>query len=116
MFKLFICTALIYLPIAIPCGMLCFFVVRRSLQQENRIVRIVVRAGFLLCLAMLTAGIIYGVLRFSGTVMFAADNYISYNWFDTSWRDDGFKYIYGCGTVFMGFVTAFLLETRNVKK
>ena len=93
-----------------------FFCCSAEFTTENRIVRIVVRAGFLLCLAMLTAGIIYGVLRFSGTVMFAADNYISYNWFDTSWRDDGFKYIYGCGTVFMGFVTAFLLETRNVKK
>ena len=115
MFKLFIQTALINLPIAIPCCMLCFLVARWSLRQENRIVRVVIRVGFLLCLAILTAGMIYGALRFSGTIMFATDNGISYNWFDTSWRDDGFNYIYGCGTVFVGFVTAFLFETRNVK-
>ena len=28
----------------------------------------------------------------------------------------GFKYIYGCGTVFVGLVTAFLLETRKAKR
>lgn len=116
MFKLFMQTALINLPIAIPCCMLCFLVARWSLWQENRIVRVVIRVGFLLCLAILTAGMIYGALRFSGTIMFATDNGISYNWFDASWRDDGFNYIYGCGTVFVGFVTAFLFEIRNAKK
>lgn len=116
MLKLFIGTALLYLPIAIPCCILCFGVVRRSLQQKDRIVRIVARAGFLLCLAVLTAGMIYGALRFSGAIMFATDNQISHNWFSASWRDDGFKYLYGCGTVFAGFVTAFLLERRNAKK
>ena len=116
MFKLFICTALLYLPAALPCWMLCFFVVRRCLHQENRIVRAVVRAVFLLCLAILTVGMIYGALRFSGTIMFASDNCISYNWFDASWRDDGFKYIYGCGTAFAGFLAAFLLEQGNLKK
>ena len=116
MFKLFIGRALMCLPFAMLCWMLCFFLAWRSLQQKNRIVQVVVRMGFLLCFAILTTGMVYGVLRFSGTIMFTTDNGISYNWFDASWRDDGFKYIYGCGTVLAGFVTAILFEAKNVKK
>lgn len=93
MLKGIIITALIYLPIALPYGMLCFFAARWSLRRKNRLIRFITRTGSLLCLTILTAGIIYGILRFSGTIMFADDNTISYNWFDASWRDDGFGYV-----------------------
>ena len=43
MFKLFIGRALMCLPFAMLCWMLCFFLAWRSLQQKNRIVQVVVR-------------------------------------------------------------------------
>ena len=115
MLKLLICTALMYLPIALPCGMLCFFVARWCLQRKNQITVSIVRTGLLLCFIILTVGIIYGTLRFSGTIMFADDNTISYNWFNSSWRDDGFGYIYKCGVAFIGIGAAVLLEKRSNK-
>ena len=115
MLKLFVCTALMYLPIALPCGILCFVVARWSLQRKNRIVKLVARTIVLFCLMTLSAGMIYGILRFSGTIMFSSDNTISYNWFDASWRDEGFDYIYKCGTAFIGIVTAVISVKRNTK-
>ena len=115
MLELLMGTALLYFPIALPCGMLCFLIVRRSLQGKHRFVRFIVRAGLFLCLTILIAGIIYGALRFSGTILFTDDNTVSYNWFGASWRDDGFKYIYTCGIAFIGIVTAFLFEKRSWK-
>lgn len=115
MLKLVVCTALMYLPIALPCGILCYIVARWSLQRKNKIVKLVVRAVGLFCLMALGTGIIYGVLRFSGTIMFVSDNTISYNWFDASWRDDGFNYIYKCGTAFIGIIAAVLSVKRTTK-
>lgn len=116
MLKLLICTALMYLPIALPCGILCFFVARWCLQRKNRIAGSIVRTGLPLCLIILAVGIIYGALRFSGTILFADDNTISYNWFDSSWRDDGFGYIYRCAVAFIGIGAAVLFEKRSKKQ
>ena len=115
MLKLVVCTALMYLPIALPCGIFCFVVAHWSLQQKNKVVRLVVKTVGLFCLIALGTGIIYGILRFSGTIMFSSDNTISYNWFDASWRDEGFDYIYKCGTAFIGIITAVLSVKRTAK-
>ena len=115
MLELVVCTALMYLPIALPCGILCFVAARWSLQQKNKAVRLVVRPVGLFCLIALGMGIIYGVLRFSGTIMFVSDNTSSYNWFDASWRDDGFNYIYRCGTAFIGIIAAVISVKRDTK-
>ena len=36
MLKLFVCTALIYLPIALLCGILCFAAARGALRRTGR--------------------------------------------------------------------------------
>ena len=113
MLKLVIDTALLYSPLALLWGALGFFAVRWSLRRKNKVVRRIVKAGLLLCLAALTAGVLYGILRFSGTIMFADDNTISYNWFDASWRDDGFEYVYKCGIAFVVIAAAVLSERKQ---
>jgi hypothetical protein len=45
--------------------------------------------------------------------MFARDNTGSYNWFDASWRDNGFNYIYRCGIAFIGIIAAVMSVKRN---
>lgn len=113
MLKLVISTALLYLPLALLWGVLGFFAARWSLRRKNKVMRRIVKAGFLLCLAAMIAGVLYGILRFSGTIMFADDNTISYNWFDASWRDDGFEYIYKCGAVSVVIAAALLSERKQ---
>jgi hypothetical protein len=113
MFKLFIGTALLYLPLAVPCGMLCFIVTRWSLRRKNRIMRRILNTGILFSFMISAAGIVYGILRFSGILIFAKDNTVSYNWFDASYRDEGFKYIYSCGVLFLSLVIAGLSQRSS---
>ena len=114
MLKLFVCTALIYLPIALLCGMLCFAAARWGLRRKNRTVRSVVKAGSLLCLAVLASGVMYGILRFSGIILFASDHAVSHHWFGASWRDEGFRCIYLCSIAFIGIAAALWAENRRV--
>lgn len=96
------------LPFALPLGMLCFLFMRWCLQRRNKVVDAVVKIVFLLCMLALVGGMVYGTLRFGGVICFPDDNTGSQNWFDTSWRDDGFAYVYWCGVAALGFVVAFL--------
>lgn len=114
MLKLFVCTALIYLPIALLCGMLCFAASRWGLRRKNRAVRSVVKAGSLLCLAVLASGVMYGILRFSGIILFASDHAVSHHWFGASWRDEGFRCIYLCSIAFIGIVAAHRAENGRI--
>lgn len=114
MLKLFVCTALIYLPIALLCGMLCFAAARWGLRRKSGTVRSLVKAGVLVCLTALAVGVIYGVLRFSGVLLFAGDHAVSHHWFDASWRDEGFRCIYLCSAAFLGIAAAHRAENGRI--
>ena len=108
MIKETIMTALLGLPITIPLGVAAYGLLRLLLERFRRIVQ----TGCVLTLVLLGAGILYGVLRFSGMIVFPNDNSCSVNWLNDSWRDDGFRYMYGCGT----FVVAILAALHAEKK
>ena len=110
MLKDLIVTVLLLLPLTLPCGLFFFVVARWSLQREGLIVQKMVRAGILCCSIMLIVGIVYGVLRFSGILVFATDTAVSYHWFFASYRDEGFKYMYGCGIPLWIIVAAVLSQ------
>ncbi|MGI6029924.1 MAG: hypothetical protein ACOX7F_00290 [Eubacteriales bacterium] len=112
MLQLFLSTALIDLPFAIPMGLLCFAVGRWGLRRCPAAPGLV-RGCFFLCFAALTAGMLYGMLRFHGVLLFPADNDFSYHWFGASWRDEGFQVLYGCGTALLGLAAAFLSERKR---
>lgn len=71
------------------------------------------KLAFLLLLLALTAGMLYGILRYCGIILFANDNYGSWNWFDSSYRDDGFRYMERCGSVFTGIAAAVILHCKK---
>ena len=58
----------------------------------------------------LIIGILYGSLRFGGVITFPSDHTMSWNWFDASWRDDGFEFIHPCGCALIGIASAILAE------
>ena len=100
--------ALLGLPVAIPLGMVTYGLLRLLLKRGGRIVQV----ACALTLVVLATGMVYGFLRFSGMILFPDDNSWSVNWLNDSWRDDGFRYVYGCGT----FVTAILVALHAEKK
>lgn len=104
---------LLGLPIAIPCGLACFAAAQWSFRLKSPAAQRVVRGGLWVCLAALAAGIVYGLLRFSGAVIFPEDNCFSCNWFNTSWRDEGFRYLYCCAVVLCGIGVAWRREKRR---
>ena len=101
-------SALLGLPVAIPLAMVVYGLLRLLLKRFHRTTQV----SCVLTLMVLGAGILYGLLRFSGVIIFPHDQAISNNWFGASWRDDGFRKIYGCGT----FAAAILAVLRTVKK
>ena len=107
MIKEFLATALIGLVVSLPLG-LATFCFSRWIMERSRVLQIACTA----LLFLLAVGMVYGVLRFSGTIRFPNDNTVSFNWFGTSWRDDGFKYVYGCSTFAAGLAAAL----HSVKK
>ena len=115
MLELCMIKVLLGLPIAIPCGLACFAAAQWSFRRKGTTARRAVRAGLCVCLAVLTAGIVYGILRFSGAVIFPGDNCLSLNWFNASWRDEGFRYLYCCAVALCGIGAAWRLEKRRVR-
>lgn len=111
MWKLFIVTLLIRLPLLLIAGGISFGITRWSLQRYDfgKPLKLVL----LLLLFALAAGILYGILRYCGIIIFANDQSGSWNWFDSSCRDDGFQYIVNCGSVFTGIVTAVILHCKK---
>lgn len=108
MLKLILFTAFMRLPYALLIGLSCFAIAQRTLRCEGNVLHVIVRATIFLCILLSAAGIIYGVLRFSGVLLYASDNSSSCNWFDESFQDEGFQYIYLCATVLVGIGTALL--------
>ena len=112
MLKDVILTALLGLPVSLPLGMVAFVLAYRCLKRGWRGTRILC----FLVLVGLAGGMAYGILRFSGTMMFPEDNTISFNWFGASWRDEGFKYVYGCATFSIGIAAALYATNKQTKR
>ena len=110
MLKLFLVMALMFLPLSVPCGILCFAAARWGLQRKSPRLRRVVRVCLLIGLALLAAGMIYGLLRYCGVLVFPDDDFSSVHFFASSGGDEGFQYLYMCGTVFLGILAALRQE------
>lgn len=111
MVKAFLVTLLLHLPFVLIIGGFSFFLALWFLRQQTFCNFI--RIALLISLLVFAVGMLYGVLRFSGLIVFPEDNFNSYNWFDSSYRDNGFKYIYSCGSMIVGIVAAFILSKKK---
>lgn len=110
MLKLFLFTVLLRLPVVLLIGGGMFFSFKLLLKCRHHAITIL--AMLLISFAAIT-GLLYGSLRFGGVITFPSDNTMSWNWFDASWRDDGFDFIYLCGSALIGIVSAILLEWKT---
>lgn len=97
-------TALLYLPISLPVGLLGYGVSEWVWRQEREPLRRITRVLLALGLIALSVSIVYGVLRFSGTILKPEE----IDWmgsgcnFDTCWQDNGFDHFYWCGVLLLG--------------
>lgn len=110
MLRLFLVMALMLLPLSAPCGILCFAATRWGLQRKGPRLRRIVRVCLLIGLAILTVGLAYGLMRYCGVLVFPDDDFSSVHMFDSSGGDEGFRYLYVCGTVFLGILAALRQE------
>ena len=110
--KLFLVAALMYLPLSLPWGILCFAAARWGLERKGPRIRQIVRVCLLIGLALLAAGMTYGLLRYCGVLVFPDDDFSSVHFFDSSGGDEGFQYLYVCGTSFLGILAA-IRQTRT---
>ncbi len=104
--KLFLVEALTYLPLSLPCGILCFAAARWGLERKGPRIRQIVRVCLLIGLALLAAGMIYGLLRYCGVLVFPDDDFSSVHFFDSSGGDEGFQYLYVCGIISLEILAA----------
>ena len=74
MLKLFLVMALMFLPLSVPYGILCFAAARWGLQRKTLHFRRGVRVCLLIGLALLAAGMAYGLLRYCGVLVFPDDD------------------------------------------
>ena len=70
------------------------------------------KTTYVLALAALGIGTAYGLLRWTGIVVFPSDHTWSADFFDASWRDDGVQFLVLCGGPFAG-ISAALLGKRK---
>ncbi len=110
MLKLFLVMALMFLPLSVPYGILCFAAARWGLQRKTLRFRRGVRVCLLIGLALLAVGMAYGLLRYCGVLVFPNDDPPSIHLFNSSGGDEGFQYLYMCGTVFLGILAALRQE------
>ena len=66
-------------------GFPAFLLFRWCLRQNHWFFRGLVSVAALACVL----GCGYGVLRLTGAIILPGDNTYSFNFFDTTWRDDG---------------------------
>lgn len=106
---------LIYLPIALPLGLCGYGAARWGWRQEREPLRKLLRVLLVLGLIALGVSIVYGVLRFSGTVLKPEE----LDWmgsgrnFDTRWQDDGFVHFYWCGVPLLGALIGIFREEKR---
>ena len=93
-------------PIMMLCGIIPFLLIRGCLRCKYHTVQTIMMILSAVALLLSVAGMVYGVLRFSGSLLFSYDNTNSYNWFDATWRDDGFRWFCICIPAFAGIIAA----------
>ena len=109
----FLVTALILrLPWVLLIGGVCFAYTKGLLMFKHPVIAVIAKLALGLASLAAIAGLSYGILRFAGVITFPGDNGYSYNWFDTTWRDDGFEYIHLCGCALIGIALAVLAEWK----
>lgn len=109
MLKVFFVTALMQLPFGLILGGISFLVFKGLLKYRHYAIT---KLAMLLISCAAITGILYGSLRFSGVITFPTDNFVSWNWFDASYRDEGFDLIYPCCSMLIGIVSAILVERK----
>ena len=75
MAKVFFVTLLLHAPIILMIGGFCFLLARWSLRRQ--VFNKLIKAMLLLCLIAFSIGVVYGIMRFSGLIIFADDNFNS---------------------------------------
>ena len=90
-------------------GVLCCRISRWCLGRQVPVLRI----GVLAALAVLGAGLLYGLLRFGGAIRLPGDNTYSFNFFDATWRDDGMNCILLCVGPFAGLAASLVPSKKN---
>ena len=110
MLKLFFMTALANLPFGLFIGGICFLFFKVLLMFKHPVIATIAKLALGLASFAVIIGFLYGSLRFGGVITFPTDNTISWNFFDASWRDDGFGYIYICVSALTGFALAVRAE------
>ncbi|MDY3281597.1 hypothetical protein [Dysosmobacter sp.] len=111
MMKLLILTVWIHLPLLLILAGISFGIAQWILERYG--FGKPFKVAFLLLSLVLTAGMLYGILRYCGIILFPNDNSGSWNWFDSSYRDDGFRHIARCGSVFAGIAAAVILHCKK---
>ncbi|MCM1148938.1 MAG: hypothetical protein NC319_02465 [Butyricicoccus sp.] len=89
-------------------GFPAFLLVRWCLRRSSRLLRGLVLAAMAACVLLC----VYGLLRFTGTVILPGDNTYSFNTFDATWRDHGAALIAVYGAFLTGIIAAMLSARR----
>ncbi|WP_409968473.1 hypothetical protein RFF05_00350 [Bengtsoniella intestinalis] len=106
--NLFLMTVLASAPLWMLLVIVVFLLARWSFSRHRKLLRFPL--GLLGCVAVV--GMIYGLLRYNGVIVFADDTYVSYHWFGSSYGDEGYKYICISSSVLLGIGIAFLNHRR----
>ena len=106
---------IVRLPLTLLIGWVCFCYAKLLLMFKHPAIAVIAKLVLGLTSLAAIAGLTYGLLRWSGVIMFPTDNGISWNWFDGSWRDDGFNFIHPCSCVLIGIALA-VLTKRNAHR
>lgn len=94
---------------AAPVGLLTCRAAGWCLNRRQWAPRLLV----LLALALLCAGMAYGLLRLTGTVKLPSDNTYSYNFYDATWRDDGIHLLQLCAAPWIGIIAALVSNRKK---
>ena len=101
------------LPAGLFLGGVCLLFSKGLLMFKHPVIAAIVKLALGLASFAAIAGLLYGLLRYGGAITFATDNTMSWNWFDASWRDDGFEFIHPCSCALIGIALAVLIERRT---
>lgn len=110
MLKLFFMTALMQLPFGLFIGGASFLLSKGLLKFRHPAIAAITKLVILLASFAATIGLVYGLLRFNGVITFPTDNFVSWNWFDASYRDEGFALMYFCCSALIGISSAILVK------
>lgn len=101
--NLFLMTTLVSAPLWLLLVMVVFLLARWRLSRHHKLLRL---------FAVAVGGMVYGLLRYSGIIVFADDTSVSYHWFGSSYGDEGYQSICISASVLLGIGIAFLNNRR----